>query len=203
MPVSNPVQVNWGSPGAIGSVTPNTVKGTTLTIGSTPKETRSATVPIAPSVGDIWLELDGSSFPLYGWWWRWNGTYWLSPDQLMEFAPTGVTAGAYAYIHCNPSFNYYFRALNVNTFTDTAQTTSTLWTIALSRANAANTQTVMGNKTTNGNATFTWVRSLTSILTHLNVAATSTNVFLISAVPTGSAGTFYGAIQVVYNYARL
>ena len=202
MPVSNPIQPNWGAPGALGVVTPNTGKFTTLTVGSGQKETRSAVIPTTPNTGDLWLELDGANFPLYGWWWRWNGAHWLSPDLKQDFSPSNVISTTYYSFQCNSNFNYYFRSLNVTTYSDMAQTPTAFWLFSFFRATAANAQTIISSKSTNGNAAATWIRSQISILNHVNVSSTSAIVFSLSAVPTGATGVLFAAIQVVYNYAR-
>lgn len=205
MPVSNPTQVNWGSPGAIGSVVPSTGKFSTLIAGASIKnantlETCSTTEPGTKAIGDLWLEVDGSNFPLYGWWWRWNGTYWLSPD--LNWEPTLTDLSNYSFFYCRTGFNYYFRALNTSTFTTVAQTASSYWTVWLARRNTANVETAIGSRNTIGNVANGWTRTQSNILTHVNTATTGTNVFGVFALPTNSPGGIYAAPQIVYNYAR-
>lgn len=199
--------IKWATPGAIGATTLNTGKFSTLSATSIKNgatiATISASVPTSPAVGDQWLEVDGTNFPLYGWWWRWNGTYWLSPDLKHDFSPSNVTSAAYYSFHCNPNFNYYFRSLNVTTYSDVVQTPTAFWLLSFFRATAANAQTTISSRSTNGNGAPTWIRSQTSILSHVNVSSTGAIVFSLSAVPTGAAGVLFATIQVVYNLARL
>ncbi len=201
MPVSNPTQVNWGAPGAIGAITPNTARVTTLTIGSTAKETRSATVPTSPSTGDLWLELDGSNFPIYGWWWRWNGTYWLSPDQRSDASFQPSTVATTGYIPCNSGFNYYLKSLSLITYATTTQDASNHWDLAISRTSATSDTGIAAISTT-GNAANNWVRQIAAINTHINVSSTGTILFNFRSASLGAAGTLYATPQLIYNYAR-
>lgn len=202
-PISGDLLVAGGI-GAGGDInSAGAVKAVTLAIGGTTKETHSATQPTSPNTGDLWLELDGSNYPLYGWNWRWNGTYWLSPDMTMESSFSNVSASSLAGFYCNPSFNYYFRSLNFTALTTTTQSTGNLWTISIDRRNATNVATVIGSATTNGNAANAEVRTPTSILTQVNTSSTGTIGFYLNAVPAGAAGSLYIGIQAIYNYARI
>lgn len=195
--------VNWATPGSIGSTVANTGKFTTIGIGSTVKETRSVSVPSSPSTGDLWLELDGSNYPKYGWLWRWNGTYWLSPDQTVDFSQSNVASGNYYYFHSNPAFNYFFKALNISSFATVLQTAANFFTFAVNRASSNNAISVIASTTTNGNASNTWVRKNISVNVHVNTSVTDANVFSLNTAMTGTAGDLYVVIQAVYNLARL
>lgn len=174
-----------------------------VAIGSTTKETYSATVPTSPSTGDLWLELDGANYPLYGWFWRWNGTYWLSPDLVSDCAFPNISVASYYYPACNPGFNYYFKSLNLTAFTTVAQSAGNLWTVTLDRRTANNTGTVFSTVTTSGNISTTWSRNSANVSTHVNISTTSTYNFLLTIAPTGISGSLYAQIQVIFNYARI
>jgi hypothetical protein len=154
------------------------------------------------NTGDLWLELDGANYPRHGWFWRWNGTYWLSPDLSWEITPGNPMTLVYFEFYCNPNLNYFMKSLNSTVFHSVAQTTGNLWSFSFDRRTPANAQTVISNPTTLGNAANTWIRTQTGILTHINIATTTTTAFLLTLSPSGVAGNLFTGIQILYNLAR-
>ena len=195
------VDADWAAPGAIGATTRNTIKATTLTVGSTPKETRSATVPTSPSTGELWLELDGLNNPLYGWWWRWNGTYWLSPDFLIENSASNIAGQLANYTFTKQSFNYYFKSLSTAAYASATQTANNQWLFVVSRVTAANAPSAIATVPVVG-ASNGWILAVTNISLHVNVTSTATTEFSVVYNPVGVAGNLYAASQLLYNYAR-
>lgn len=196
--------VNWAAPSAIGGTTPNTAKVTDLTVGAT-KETRSQTQPSSPSAGDVWLELDSSNYPKYGWTWRWNGTYWLSPDMTVEASMGGITVLTYKYFAANPNFNYWLKSFQVTTFlSGSAQVANNYWTILYYRSSVNNTSTNLVTYSTLANALNVWVRSTTALNYLVNTSSTGTFIFAVNASTQmgTTAITLYASCQVIYNYAR-
>ena len=172
-------------------------------IGST-TESRSQAAPTSPATGELWLELDGSNYPKYGWHWRWNGTYWLSPDQSTDFSQNGVPPGDIYYFRANPAFNYFFKFLASSSYATTAQTpTAHFFTFALKRSSTTNAITDIKTITTEGNVVNEWADKSSSVDVHVNVAATNTKNFSLTQVPSGVPGGLYATTQAIYNLARL
>ncbi len=174
-----------------------------VAIGSSNGQTRSHTEPSIKSIGDTWLELNSSNFPLYGWLWRWDGGKWLSPDFEIDYSLNNLPARFDFFIHCNPLFNYYFKAINSNFVINYPQTTSYYWhfdLLTISTTGAANT---FFTDNTIGNAANVWARKNTPINVLVDVAAISTNLFYLIVQPNAGSSNLFGAIQLVYNLARL
>jgi hypothetical protein len=165
-------------------------------------ETRSEIEPTTKNIGDTWLELNSSNFPLYGWAWRWDGATWLSPDFQMDWSVNALYQRLDFFLHCNPAFNYYFKSLNSNSVTGQAQTSGNHWEFDLLSITAQSITSTIFVGTTTGNAA-NWTRRSDPIGVKFNVSSASTNLFYLIVQPHNSPGTLYAAIQLVYNLSRL
>ena len=175
-------------------------------IGST-TESRSQTIPTSPAVGDLWLELNSSGYPKYGWHWRWNGVYWLSPDQYSEFSNTAVAGAAsyYNYKFANQGFNYFLKTLAFSFYIELVQAAATQWRLSLKLTTENNTFSTLMTGFTDGFPVHKWNAGTTNTMDqHINVATTATrNILRTFDTPNAqAAGQIYFTSELIYNYAR-
>lgn len=174
-----------------------------LTVGSGGKLTVSSTEPSSKSIGDLWLELNsGSAFPKYGWEWRWNGTYWLSPDERWKPGVGGVNANTYFYMLLDEGFNYYLKTFKATLLATATQNTSNYWAVDLRTVNTLNSQALLSAFDTKTYTANQHGRESLTVNTHIAVTAGSFKDLLITLGPTNSAGLLYGGLEVVYNLSR-
>lgn len=168
-------------------------------------ETRSQTEPPIKSIGDTWLELNSSNFPVYGWAWRWDGSKWLSPDLELDYSINNLPGRFDYFIHCDPKFNYYFKTINSNSKVSYPQTTSYFWQFQLWRVSpyAGTYQTQFFDGTTIGQDQNEWRRRSTPLNVLVDVAATLTEFFNLIIQPNAGSSYISGAIQLIYNLSRL
>lgn len=161
-----------------------------------------SSVPSSPAVGDRWLETS-SGVPVYGWWWAWNGTYWLSPEmrRLLSFDNVGATAALY--FECDQNLDYFFSRLFLGIFVATTNSGTAYWNAQISRFNAANAATSIGSAlTTQSLAADTNHALSTSPNIHVDVSATGARQFRVTLSRVSTPGNAFGAATVVFNYAR-
>lgn len=161
--------------------------------------------PSSPATGDQWYELDSGLSLRYGWPWNWNGTYWLSPEQFLSASTpyNGIANSDGKYFNVRSNLNYFIKSIQVVTYVTTAQSGSNYWRVSFSRF-ASNTGTVINNAiTTESNAANTYTRSsLIGISTHVNIGTTNATAFVLEYFRTGSPGTFFAGVEIVYQFAR-
>ncbi len=178
---------------------------TTTTTTTSGGETRSAIEPTTRNTGDTWLELDSSNFPKYGWLWRWSGVRWLSPDFDLNYSINNLPGRFDYFIHCNPSFNYYFKAMNSNSSVNYPQTSAYYWKFDLLSISPGGADPVVNlfNETTIGQSRNQWQRRNTPIGIFVDVGARATGYFNLIVQPNDGSSNIYAAIQLIYNLARL
>lgn len=191
-----------GGLGATGQITGTRLYATTTLRINGSTFSVSSTAPTGQVTGDQWLEVNGSNLPLYGWWWHWNGTYWLSPEMRAEASFRDATLTAIEYFNCNPLFNYFFRSLNLSQFTPTTQTGVNNWATAINRIGGGST-TDIATSNSNGNGSTDFVPRTAAANVHVNVSSTGTKIFSIQCTPAGSPGLLYAGIEAVYSLARI
>lgn len=164
----------------------------------------SIDAPISPAVGDRWLEIDSvSGQPKYGWEWRWNGTYWLSPEQYFYADPMGAAASVNRFFTPDSAFNYYFQDLIFTANVATTNNGSNYWGVSLLRVATTTSTTIFTGGNTAANTAGNWVSSARSAInTHVNVASTSAQAFYLRFATTGSPGALSGGATLIYCYAR-
>jgi hypothetical protein len=186
---------------------PNYVVGSTSTAPSGTGFTRSQTEPATATraIGDLWMELNSSDFPKYGWLWHWDGSKWLSPDFELNYSINNLPGRFDYFIHCNPSFNYYFKAMNSNSSVNYPQTSAYYWKFDLLSISPGGADPVVNlfNETTIGQSRNQWQRRNTPIGIFVDVGARATGYFNLIVQPNDGSSNIYAAIQLIYNLARL
>lgn len=161
--------------------------------------------PSSPVGGDQWYELDVAANLKYGWAWTWNGTYWLSPDQIFNASTpyNGIANSDGQYFNVRSNLNYFIKSIQSVTYATATQNSSNYWRVSFSRFTATAGTVINNAITTGANATNNYVRSsLTAIATHINVSSTSAVAFAVEYFRTGNPGTLFAGVEIIYQYAR-
>jgi hypothetical protein len=149
------------------------------------------------------MELNSSDFPKYGWLWRWDGLRWLSPDFELDYSINALGGRFDYFIHCNPTFNYYFKQINSNFVVNYPQSSSYHWKFDLLTISTNGIANTFFSDNTIDHPANAWARKNTPIGVFVDVAAVSTNIFYLIVQPNAGSSNLYAAIQLVYNLCRL
>lgn len=156
-----------------------------------------SSVPSSPTAGDRWLET-ASGVPVYGWWWTWSGSYWLSPE-MYDKVSFNIATSLRHHVQIPNDFDIFVKSLQSAIF---CSNTSNGYSFQLTRTNSAEAGTNIGTAiSTNANAANTTVKQTSVINTHVDVSATVTFEHLL-LTPAAGTGDFRGSISIVFNYAR-
>ncbi len=181
---------------------PHAGAGSTTTAPGASGFAHSQTEPATRAIGDLWMELNTSDFPKYGWLWRWDGLRWLSSDFELDYSVNNLGGRFDYFIHCNPAFNYLFKAINSNFVLGYASDSTYYWQFDLLTISTSGSANTFFSDNTIGKPANVWSRKNTPINMLIDVAATSTNLFYLLVQPHNYGGNLYAAIQLVYNLAR-
>ena len=162
-----------------------------------------STVPTSPAVGDRWMETDGTNKPLYGWEWWWDGTYWRSPDMVLEASDYNDANGAYKHFVADSTFGgYYLKYWIVISNVLTTNDASNFWNINLYRYASPFSGTTLFATSTSTFAPTTFTQVKSAINLQVNLVATGAKTFAISFQKTGVPGNIISTAKVVYNLTR-
>lgn len=160
----------------------------------------NSSAPSSPGTGDIWLELVGST-PRHGWFWHWNGSYWLSPDQFLRLSLSGASTAQAAIMPVQSTMDLYFKELRISANTSVNQTGTNYWSFNLLRTTDTLTETSIASQNLSQSSGVITQYSST-INTHVDTSAVNAFQVSLEARITNSPGTITGAAEVVFQYAR-
>lgn len=170
-----------------------------INLGTGRRHTRTSSLPLVPTIGDSWDELDPNGGFLQSWFW--SGTYWLS-RQIYEFNWAGDTDSYTSAINILPTFNIFLLQQTISTYSSNNHTTSTYWSINLSRTNTYNSATNIYSINTNSDLGSQWNSRTNIINLHIDVIALVARFFRYYFIPTGSPKTMNIIINLKYRIAR-
>ena len=160
----------------------------------------TAAVPANPSIGDLWMECDANGLPIYSYFWTWDGTRWLSPEQYIQFNFSAISMQT----------NYYFdignigtRAIrfverSIRTLSSLSQSSINYWAAAAYTVPSSNTPIAMASQqNTQTNAANSFVYQSASLT--LN---TGQPLLQLTLTPNGAPGTLTGTARFKYYYYR-
>ena len=165
--------------------------------------TFSATAPNAPSKGDIWQETNADGSNLYNFYWTWNGTYWLSPENSWQLSFEGKAASFAENFPFILTFNYLFTIQSCVLFADLANNSGNFWYLQAQKVGNASATNFTAAFNTIGLATNTWRNS--GIQTHnqfVNPASENLQLIRIFLIKTGNAGNLWGGSELFYQLVR-
>jgi hypothetical protein len=181
---------------------PNYVVGSTSTAPSGTGFTRSQTEPATRAIGDLWMEVNSSDFPKYGWLWRWDGLRWLSPDLDLNYSLLNVTARFDSLIVCK-NFNYFFKSISSNSLHGYQQSDYNYWEYWLIILKTNNGFTPIFTEDTKNQNPQVWTPKTTPINIFIDKANSETNLFNLIVQPHSYTTYLFAAIQLTYNLSRL
>lgn len=165
--------------------------------------------PTADAADDLWYETDTNIL------WYWNGTYWLSVQELQaDGALWSDNAGLTNAYGSSPvilgdlsSTDIYITKAVFSTYLDTVQSGVNYYTFNVARRNAAGTNTTIGSTTdTQADTAAGYYTHLLTINTFVQTNAAPANDivrWMCELTPTGTPGsTQYNRASVFYRLAH-
>lgn len=178
-----------------------TVPNSSADLG-TKKHTRSATPPSSPIVGDTWEELDNIGNLVMEWFW--NGTYWLSKQQI----PAQINYGLYSSnINVFSShvlrrdFNIFIERLLSGWFAGSPNDANNYWTITYKSCAVQQAGIDIGSINTSSVSAGP-NRASVIVNLHRNISALNHDTFYVELSKTGTPTSIYSANSLVYRWAR-
>lgn len=177
----------------------------TVRIGST-LITHSPTMPVSPTPGDMWMELNGSGVPFYSWYWMWSGSYWLSPLQSERVSFDGLTTVSRIHFVGSHESNldYLFSSITWNVTVATTNNSSNQWSLQFERVATNGTITNIGPAVDTGVLGLNYGNLAANLAsTHVDISTVDAKMFRgVLRKPSGNAGPIYGCAELFFNYAR-
>ena len=165
--------------------------------------TFSTTPPSSPAKGDVWQEVAADGAHLYGFYWTWNGSYWLSPEKSWILSFEGKPNSFAENFPFNLTFNYLFTVQSFTLYADLANNSGNFWYIQVQKTGNSTTTNFTAAFNTIGLATNTWKNS--GIQQHsqfINPASENLQLIRVFVIKTGNAGNVWGGSELFYQLAR-
>lgn len=172
--------------------------GSQVNLG-TRKHTRSNIVPINPSVGDTWEELDnGGNYICY---WFWNGAYWLSIQTFTKENNLSNVTSINFLFDLPTNYNIYLVEFKSNFLLTATNNSTNYWRIILNRLGASTF--ALSTLTTLAGNPSTWFSINELLNIHLDTNVANIKALQFTSVKVGTPTNISGSVNTTYRLARI